>query len=224
MESWEGFSAFGDYAELQHVCGILDEYLEEGADQPGMLDGFAGENSTLIDRLNRQYSATKKVCDDRRIGLFERTWMADVFRDLFCLLDTVVNQPALLSLHQGALLLGLHKVLIAAHEVHDDRSREELFASALEQGKQQGESAEKAKVSRRNADIVKCRGDQKQRDAFCRWAKGALEKGQMPATVDELQGMDGFDPAWSARSPQTLKKWAKAAGFSFKSGRPKKNK
>ncbi len=130
MENWEDFSTFRDLRELEYVCDILEENMPSNS-IPGMLDEITGDGSTLISRLNAQYKITEAICEKVRIGLFQRTWMCGLFSQLFYQLDEVTKEPCLLKSYLSDITLNLHKVLIAAHEIHDDRRREALLADAL---------------------------------------------------------------------------------------------
>jgi len=71
---------------------------------------------------------------------------------------------------------------------------------------------------------VAARGDQVMKAEFLKWAQVQVNRGVNADNVDALQGLSGFDGKWSRISASTLKKWAREAGFTFKTGRPKKEK
>jgi hypothetical protein len=49
MEEWEEFSAFGDVAELEHVCGLLGDRASAIRDGiPVEVADLMGSDSTLI--------------------------------------------------------------------------------------------------------------------------------------------------------------------------------
>ncbi|MEW5787254.1 MAG: hypothetical protein AB1899_05315 [Pseudomonadota bacterium] len=131
MENWEEFSAFGDIAELERVCEII---LEEAAiAAESRMDGpdyMTGRNSHLRKRLHIQAEATERILEQRRPGLYPRTWMAHLFNEVFRALDTVTDAPGTLNTSAATIVLSLHKVLIAAMDVYDGERLERLIASA----------------------------------------------------------------------------------------------
>ncbi len=70
--------------------------------------------------------------------------------------------------------------------------------------------------------------DSRQRIAFIEWAKASIcmETHLRKIRITDVQEMNNFDPAWSARTDKTLRGWVKEAvpGFEFARGREKKKK
>ena len=221
MDDWTRFSAFGDIGELEHVCSMLEEYADSPLDQ-GCLDYITGEKSFLIGRLNIQAKETERLVELKRLGLYQRTWIAGLFHDLFCLLDEVTEDPGLLPFVLSDFALGFHKVLIAAHEVFTPVNLEKMIAEAEKAGKDRGlrEVKEVRSISSRKA--VGYRKDQQERVAFLDWAKERLLSGDSPSDINQVQALQGFKPSWSQRNLEVLKRWSKEAGFKLKAGRPRK--
>lgn len=69
---------------------------------------------------------------------------------------------------------------------------------------------------------VSRRPDQVKKAAFLPWAKALGNNGLSVKNVRELEVLPGFQAEWSGIGDETLKAWAKEAGFRFKAGRPKK--
>lgn len=224
MEEWEEFSTFGDIAELEHVCELLED--RAGALHDGILVGVAdlvGPDSYLIKRLEKQDSRSAAILLAERPdkpGLYGRTWMAKLIAGLYLRLNEIAERPECLPDELPRLELDFHKVLIAAHDIFDPHHRAALVAQALTDG-QQTARRERSQQAR---DAVNSRGDQKQRVEFNTWAKECLAAGASANTVEDLQGLPGFLPAWSQLTEKTLKGWARDAGFKFRTGRPPKKK
>lgn len=224
MDQWESIAAFGDLAELEHVCELLHEAAAVSADQRDEAEYLTGEKSTLSSRLVQQARYSEATIEAARPGLYRRTWIAELFGRLFLRLDEVTEFPARLAGELRDIELDLHKVLIAAHDVIDPECIAKLVAVAEAQGVQKGEDNAKKQRSVQSRSAVGARADQKERDCFLTWGRAAIAAGVSADNVDDLQGLDGFNIAWSKRSLATLKNWAKEAGFSFKAGRPKNKK
>ncbi|MBZ0132083.1 MAG: hypothetical protein K8F53_05675 [Rhodocyclaceae bacterium] len=224
MEEWEEFSAFGDVAELEHVCGLLGDRASAIRDGiPVEVADLMGSDSTLIKRLENQDTRSAAILSAARPDrpwLYARTWMAKLIADLCCRLSEIAERPQYLPGALPRLELDFHKVLIAAHDVFDPHHLATLVASALIEG----EAGVREERSQQSREAVKARRDQETKAVFLDWAKGAIAEGKKADTVNELQGLEGFNPLWSKMAEKTLKKWAVEAGFKLKSGRPKKKK
>lgn len=224
MKEWEEFSAFGDVAELEHVCELLEERAN------ALRDGIAvevadlvGPDSTLMKRLEKQDVQSSAILIAERPdrpGLYAKTWMAKLVAGIYLRLNELAQRPEYLPAELPRLELDFHKLLIAAHDIFDPHHRAALVAQALTDGRQAAESER----SQKSREAVKSRGDQKMKEAFMKWADSAIKAGKTADTVNELQGLDGFDASWSMMTEVTLKAWAKEAGFQLKTGRPKKKK
>jgi hypothetical protein len=221
MLSWEKFATFADIGELEHVCELFETAKEE---QWTSLADLAGENSHLVIKLVTQDMESAAILEAARPGLYQKTWIAHLFRSLYVRLDELADKPYLLHDELPALLLDLHKVLIAAHDIYDPSHRAALIEKATASGIEQGKDEEKNRRSEQSRNAVAQRADQKVKADFTKWVKEKLAAGAQPATINELQEMEGFNPAWSAavKDQRTLRAWATKAGVSFKSGRPKK--
>lgn len=224
MDKWEDCSAFGDIAELEHVCHLLDGWADAGAALRDLtMDGpdyLFGEKSYLIKRLVLQDRQMEELIEKDHPGLYPRTWMASLFRELFVCLDYLTEKPHLIRERVPWLRESFHKVLIAAHDVFDEHHRAALIAAALIEGAK-GEAENQIQQKR---DAVSQRTDQKMKTAFMDWAGNAIKRGASADNVNYLQGLDGFESKWSGMTDKTLKGWAKDAGFKFKTGRPSKKK
>ena len=222
MDEWDSVSAFRELFELEHVCEILRENAAvppECRESPVYL---TGDKSPLIEALSRQARYSEKVIETVRSGLYQRTWIAEVFRRLWYRLDAITEFPERLADELHDIELDLHKILIAAHDVHDPEHRAKLAADAEAKGIQAGLVAAENRRSEQSRAAVAERADQKERKDFLEW--GALAAGTGADTVEELQSLPGFNPEWSRRDLSTLRKWAKEAGFKLKTGRPRKRK
>lgn len=224
MGKWEEFSAFGDIAELEHVCELLEDHAS--ALRAGIsveVADLVGSDSTLVRRLEKQdvQSAAILIAErPDRPGLYAKTWMAKLIAGLYLRLSEIAERPECLPDGLPRLELDFHKVLIAAHDIFDPHHRAALVAQALADGRQTARS-ERSQQSR---NAVSSRGDQKKKAEFNNWAKERLAADNRANTVDELQGLSGFKPAWSQMTEKTLRKWASDAGFKFRTGRPPKKK
>jgi hypothetical protein len=224
MEEWEEFSAFGDIAVLERVCELLEDRasaLRDGI--PVEVADLVGSDSALVGRLEKQdvQSAAILIAErPDRPGLYAKTWMAKLIAGLYLRLSEIAERPKYLPDELPRLELDFHKVLIAAHDIFDPHHRAALVAQALTDGRQNAMN-ERSQQAR---DAVRSRGDQKQKAEFDSWAKESLAAGASANTVENLQGLTGFNPAWSKMSEKTLKKWACDAGFKFRTGRPPKKK
>lgn len=127
VPSWENFSAFGDTGELGHVCELFETATDE---EWSDVSGLAGGNSTLTKRLVMQDTASRDLLESERPGLYPKTWMAHLMQQLYLTLDQITEKPHRLPGELSGLLLNFHKVLIAAHEIYDPRSRAKLIAEA----------------------------------------------------------------------------------------------
>lgn len=221
MDDWENFSAFGDIGELESVAYMLEE-CAAGELSPGCLDGLAGNGSTLVNRLNIQAAGTARLLEAKRPGLYERTWIAGVFGALFNELYDVVEKPHRLPLCLPSIVLNMHKVFIAAYDVFNPFHLERMVSAAEQQGRQGGLDQAKEARSEASKKAVKMRVDQKQKSEFIAWAKRRILCGDAPSNIEAVQGLSDFNPAWSQRNQEVLKRWSKEAGFSFKAGRPRK--
>jgi hypothetical protein len=217
MIKWEEFAAFMDIGELEHVCYLIGLAEKENWED---LDELIGENSHLQMKLNAQDKHSSAILEGERPGLYPKTWIAHLFVALYVLLDELTEKPRRLTDALPRLVLDLHKVVIAGHDVFDSHHRAALVAKAL----LDGEAKAKSERSQKSRESVKARSDQVMKAAFTEWAKSSLSLGLSADTVDDLQALKGFNPAWSGVAVKTLKAWSRAAGFTFKTGRPKKNK
>lgn len=232
MIEWGKFSVFGDIGELEHVCYLLELADEEKRTD---LSDLIGENSYLIKRLNEQDRLSAEILERERPGLYPKTWIAHLFSRLYVLLDEITEKPQLLPAALPRLLVDLHKAMIAAHDIFDPHHRAALVAKQAQltaeqidkariDGEAAGKDQAKSEQSSKARNAVKSRADQVLKAAFMKWARDALLDGKKADTVNDLQSLSGFVPAWSKIKDNTLKSWAKEAGFQFKTGRPPKNK
>lgn len=166
---WEDFSAFGDTGELDHVCELFEVATDE---EWGDVSGLAGDNSALIKRLVMQDTASRDLLEGERPGLYSKTWMAHLMRQLYLALDQITEKPYLLPGELPGLLLNFHKVLIAAHEIYDPAHRAKLVAEAA------CEAASGAIANRNKAAAKKSRAS-KGITAAIQWA---LNDGHSSAT------------------------------------------
>ena len=217
MNTWENFAAFGDIAELEHVCGLVADNVASAANGGDLAD-LTEENSYLRRQLERQDSASRKLIEEERPDLYARTWMASLFYDIQHQLDDMGKSPTTASAELPGLVLRLHKVLIAGYDVFDPYRRKLLVEAAQEAGASRAKAEQSAKAKA----AVKARGDQVMKKSFLSWASAAIAAGNSASNVNELQALDGFECKWSQKAPATLKGWAKEAGFTFTTGRPKK--
>lgn len=135
MDNWESFSAFGDIGELESVVYLLEE-CADGELSPGCLDDIAGAGSHLVSRLNIQAAETARLLEAKRPGLYERTWIAGVFGVLFNELYDVVEKPHRLPSCLPSLVLNMHKVFIAAHDVFNPFHLERMVSAAESSGRE----------------------------------------------------------------------------------------
>ena len=221
---WEDFAAFGDVFEIEDLC---DKLRELAATDPKIRDPaewLTGEKSYLYERINIQAAASEAILEKEKPGLFRRTYLHDDLWRLSVLLDEVTEKPYRLAEELPDIRVLLLKALIAAHEIFDPHHRAALVAKAEEAGRSSGVEAQRAAQSQQAKDAVSHRKDQRVKSDFMAWAKEAVAAGTVVSTVSELQGAPGFDTSWSFINDQTLKRWAKEAGFAFKRGRPSKKK
>lgn len=154
MESWEDFAAFGDINELELICSRLADF-DTGADSHlvKMLQRQYDQSRIILEVEYRKFLNTPKkekgkgcpIPDDDSLdkyypGWYERTGVAQLFGVLFVKLDEVTEFPARLPAEIAGICMGLHKVLIHAHEVFDPVHRAELVekeASRSFTGRQQ---------------------------------------------------------------------------------------
>lgn len=135
MDDWENFSAFGDIGELEHVAYLLEE-CAAGELSPGCLDDLAGDDSYLLKRLNIQAAGTARLLEAKRPGLYERTWIAGIFGALFNELHDVVGKPRRLPVCLPSIVLNMHKVFIAAHDVFNPFHLERMISEAEYNGRE----------------------------------------------------------------------------------------
>lgn len=129
MMEWESFSAFGDIGELEHVCELLRETICIDA-PPGAANDLVGSGSFLRKRLTMQERETEQILEQERPGLFPRTWMAHLFNDIARQMFRIEKSQGRAVGEVPGLEINLHKVLIAAHDVFDERHRRNLVAKA----------------------------------------------------------------------------------------------
>ena len=224
MDIWEDFSAFGDIAELDHVCELL-------ADRASALRGgisvevadLVGPASYLMKMLEKQDAQSSAILIAERPdlpGLYAKTWMSKLIAGLYLRLNELAERPECLPDELPRLELDFHKVLIAAHDIFDPHHRGALVERALTDGWR----AAKSEQSQQAREAVKARGDQELKTQFIEWAKNRIAAGSTATTINELQGLPDFKVGWSRMAEKTLKKWAGEAGFCLRSGRPKKKK
>ena len=216
---------FGEFVELEHVCELLHEQAKVADAPAGHPVHENGPVRLLRQRVRKQWDGQANEIEAERPGLFDRTYLASIYREADALLALIDGHPAALPDNLARLELLMHKLYILPLRDFDEVQRElKRAAKAVEDARQEGAKSEKDAQSAKARGAVKARGDQVERANFLAWAKGALASGKTADTVNDLQGLEGFLPAWSARGEKTLKTWAKTAGFAFKTGRPKKKK
>lgn len=130
---WESFSAFGDLFEIDHVMEMLTDWCEAYPQSQESVDYKIGEKSLLIERLNMQARAMERVLECERPGLYQRTWCAGLFGEMFVRLDELAEYPGNLKAELPWLKECMLKALIAAHEVFDPVHRADLIAKATTQ-------------------------------------------------------------------------------------------
>jgi len=216
---------FGDFYELERVCDLLHEQAKVAdapADHPVHKNGPV---RLLRQRVRKQWDWQADDIDAEHPGLFDRTYLAPIYREADALLALIEGHPAALPDNLARLELLMHKLYILSLHDFDELQRElERVAKAVEDARQEGAKSEKDAQSVRARNASKARGDQVEKATFLVWARDAVTAGRSVDTVNELQGMEGFDPSWSGRAEKTLKVWAKEAGLTFKTGRPKRKK
>lgn len=221
----EVWPIFGDFFELEHVCELLHEQAKVADAPAGHPVHENGPVRLLRQRLSKQWDRQASEIEAERPGLFDHTYLAPIYREADTLLALIEWHPAALPNNLSRLELLLHKLYILPLRDFEEAQRElQRAAEAVEAARQEGVESEKAARSQTARNSVKARGDQVEKTTFLTWAKKALDSGKVADTVNDLQGLEGFTPAWSARGEKTLKTWAKEAGFTFKAGRPKKKK
>lgn len=155
MDTWEEFSAFGDIAELEHVCYLLEEAVKAVHIDAQHAVEMVGKNSQLTKRLKNQDDRSRAILERERPGLYQRTWMAHLFRDLYELLDELAKKPLRMPEELPRLLLDLHKVLIAAHDIFDPTHRASIVASAVVEAMQKGKAEAKSELGRKGGSASK---------------------------------------------------------------------
>lgn len=221
----EVWPIFGDFFELEHVCELLNEQAKVADAPAGHPVHENGPVRLLLQRVRKQWDRQASEIEAEHPGLFDRTYLAPIYREADTLLALIEGHPAALPNNLARLELLLHKLYILPLRDFEEVQRElQRAAEAVEAAKQEGVESEKAARSQTARNSVKARGDQVTKAAFLTWAKVAVTAGKSVDTVNELQGLQGFNSSWSRLAEKTLKAWAKEAGFAFKSGRPKKKK
>ena len=216
---------FSDFFELEHVCELLNEQAKVADAPAGHPVHENGPVRLLRQRVRKQWDRQASEIEAEHPGLFDRTYLAPIYREADTLLALIEGHPAALPNNLARLELLLHKLYILPLRDFEEAQRElQRATETVEAARQEGVKSEKAAQSQKARDSVKARGDQVIKAAFLAWAQAAVTAGKSVDTVNELQGLEGFDSSWSRPTEKTLKAWAKEAGFVFKSGRPKKKK
>lgn len=126
LPKWEDFSAFVDFGELEHLCHLMEQSAAEiGEDTEENYDiiRWFYKNSTLIKRISIQHVESEKIIENECPGLYKRTWIAQEIDALLKFIDTIFDNPDIFPEKLSTLLLYLHKILIAAHEIYNPRHR-----------------------------------------------------------------------------------------------------
>lgn len=153
MEHWEDFAAFGDIGELEHVCYLLEEEAKVAA-RLSPAECMTGEGSHLSKQLVRQARESRAVIEREHPGLYDRTWIAELFERLYRRLDEVTEFPSRLAGELRDIELDLHKVMIAAHDVFDQEHRAAMVAKAVAAASREKQKAiaSKSRPNRRSSE------------------------------------------------------------------------
>lgn len=208
-ESQQTGPCFGDLFELDHVCEILRGYAQAFDDDPGLdVTLFNAPKSALgllVERIEKQEQwHRRKSAVLFPLAAFGRSFVADEYENAKWFAGFVRDHPAELPEKLDGLIVCLHRILLLANLPEDQ----------LAEAKHQATAKALAAVSRRP--------DQVKKAAFLPWAKALGNNGLSVKNVRELEVLPGFQAEWSGIGDETLKAWAKEAGFRFKAGRPKK--
>jgi len=103
---------FGDFGELEHVCNLLHEQATV-ADAPA--DHPVHENGPirlLRQRMCKQWDGQAREIEAEHPGLFDRTYLAGIYRETDAMLERITLDPGALPGCLERLELMLHKLFI----------------------------------------------------------------------------------------------------------------
>jgi hypothetical protein len=103
---------FGDFGDLERVCNLLHEQAKVAdapADHPVHENGPIG---LLRQRMHKQWDGQACEIEAEHPGLFDRTYLAGIYRETDAILERITLDPGALPDSLARLELLLHKLFI----------------------------------------------------------------------------------------------------------------
>lgn len=108
--------AFGDLMELDHVCEIIRESEEdlyiESISLSEWKELFCPRYRYIVSRLERQEESHSNIVDQRKPGLWIKTYIHFYFIETYDLFEKIEDDPSVLPIVIDRLELLLHKLYI----------------------------------------------------------------------------------------------------------------
>lgn len=131
---------FGDFGELEHVCYLLHEQAKVADAPAGAPVHENGPIRLLRQRMRYQWDGQAREIEAEHPGLFDRTYLAGIYRETDAILERITLDPGALPGCLERLELMLHKLFILplrdSEEVQRElqRAKVEHAAEALSAG------------------------------------------------------------------------------------------
>jgi len=118
LPKWEDFSAFTDVGDMDHYLYMIEENLLECIYEE------------LYKRLIIQNEASEKIINAECEDIYTDTWGSLVIGNLLYSLHELLYNPHTYEEKLPYLVIDLHRVYIAAHEIYDPRHRAMIIERA----------------------------------------------------------------------------------------------
>lgn len=103
---------FGDFFELEHICGLLREQAKVADAPAGHPVHENGPVGYLRKRVQQQWRAQAREIEAEHPGLFPRTYLDSIYVETDAMLERVERAPSNLPRDMPRLELLLHKLYI----------------------------------------------------------------------------------------------------------------
>lgn len=191
---------FGDFAELEHVCELLREQAKVTDAPEGHSVHENGPVRLLHQRMRKQWDGQANEIEAERPGLFDRTYLATIYREADALLVLIEGHPAALPDNLPRLELLMHKLFILPLRDFDEVQRE------LKRAKSQ-QSAAAAKASHAGRSDMEAKAKELFLKPAALWES---LNAAAAAIVPDILTMTVSRPLAKGNAQRTVREWLSA--------------
>jgi hypothetical protein len=210
---------FGEFVELEHVCYLLHEQAKVADAPAGHPVHENGPVRLLRQRVRKQWDGQANEIEAERPGLFDRTYLAGIYREADALLALIDGHPAALPDNLARLELLMHKLYILPLRDFDEVQRElKRAAKAVEDARQEGVKSEKDAQSTKASRAAKASHSGRttqQQQAVKLFLEAPSQFTSLSAAaqsiVPEILKMTVSRPVAKTNAQRTVTEWLRAA-------------